>query len=178
MHCPCYGVYLGPFAQCKVQKQQRVDRYRRPTCTTKGCPNKDKRSAEFKGPFCSLCGKRLRKVKCEQEGEFPNLHPFELQEQLEDRLDCLSRWLPEDSTDDGVHVWVGAGGEYEMPDGQCRDFWIDESSLTLIEVAPTDMEPEMQAFASRHQHDLDQLRAAYGADNVVLKWGLCYTVSS
>jgi hypothetical protein len=151
--------YCGPFVECKCQ--QAAATYEKQRCSNPACKM---HTVNVHDRFCGQCGSAIVTVEfpCEADA----VDSWELDEELGDVL-----WQPFTCSEllgQGTHIWIG--DEPERP--LC--VYQDEESVT--ELQPTEMETELTWFEKQYNEPLNRLRAAYGSDNVKVKWGILHSI--
>jgi hypothetical protein len=157
-----YGIYVGPYVECKVQSIE-VTKTRK-ACTKRGCPNHER---EISGSaFCNLCGSPIGAVEYVETEQAVDDWP--LTEAINERLttthgDAYYTW----GRKQGIHLWkanVSTGG---------RDYHLESrEDFALYEIAPDQIGSEVAAFEQQFARELAIFREAYGAGAVRVAWGV------
>lgn len=157
-----YGLYVGPYVECKVQKVAVTKRRR--ACVNPNCDN-HKRSVHSSA-FCHLCGSRIDLVEYTEMEHA--VSQWDLQEQIMERLSSVSGdeyWRR--SREDDVHLWkpnVDTGG---------REYHLEaQEDFALHEITPDLVRDEVARFEAQFAPELTVFRERYGAGAVRVAWGI------
>ena len=152
-----YYVFVGPYVRCKNPAGEETTSMR--TCSTKTCHKHGRWPLGEKSLFCNECGAEIEDdVSITRACRTVDIN--EVYEDLDDRLHTIQG----EYGDDGTDLWVSnRGGEHF---GQTYE----RNTDTPDEHNPHP-ETEMEAFRTEFEDELQQLEAAYGDDEVEVRWG-------
>jgi hypothetical protein len=153
--------YCGAYAECKTARVKCTCTMRR--CTNQYCPL---RGEETCYKLCT-CDCETEKIKVEKVEDV--VSDYGVDEEVGNGLSlAFFSEYPEDLECKGIHIYLG--------DKKGTGYFVNEDVHSLVEIRPADIRAQMKQFAKVHERGFKKLRAAYGARNVKVKWGLVHTI--
>lgn len=154
-----YHVSIGPYVECFSEKIEKT--FTKPICTNELCKYFGRVvSTKFCG-YCSMLIENAPYVK-----SVDKVSPEVLEKILNDRLYevCL------DVTEVSHIKTLISNRTVET------SFWPKETGSFSEEITESDRIRSLEHFNKVHKEDLDKLRNLFGPENVVVKWGIVFTV--
>ena len=158
-----YTVYVGPYVKCINPLVDVEEKYR--ACTNPVCKSFKKQTSE--SGFCKDCGQPIGTIT--RTKKKAKVSAWELREQINERLANVNTEYPWDELkrpDAEVDIWIsninGKGGDRFDPKSESKYF-----DLTNFDIGR-----EMETFGIDFHKEIGQLVAAYGSENIEIRWGV------
>lgn len=155
-----YTVHVGPFVEC-VNGKAIKEKIRR-ACTNVVCKN---HSSEYvNSKFCEECGSPVGGVKYQDGVRRVDADPMLVDEWL--YPSCAH---PENND---IDLWFG--NKHRPNKDNVREFSFSPKydGNKYIEITPELIAAEITEFIDQYRDAISKLRAAYGLENVTIKWGV------
>jgi hypothetical protein len=157
-----YTVHVGPFVECvngRITKEMT-----RLGCTNTACKNYSQKYWDASKKFCDKCGIPIGEIKYQDEVRRVNADPM-----------LVDEWLYPSCThpeNDDIDLWFG--NKHRPNKDNVREFSFSPKydGNKYIEITLDLMSAEITEFIDQYRDAISKLRAAYGLENVTIKWGV------
>jgi len=161
-----YSVYFGAYFECKTKKLPKKTFFN--GCNTPNC--KEFHKEVYDNKYCPKCGSPTTDI--EKITNVAAIFPYDdVMMPTKERI--TEAWGTKESLTDGtiLHRYISnmqQGLLYFDP--KQEDSFVEEVPIEKISNNISTLEKE-------HQNELSHLRKVYGTENVMIKWGLIFSVS-
>lgn len=160
-----HTVHVGPFVEC-LNGNANKEKTRR-SCTNPLCPNHENEYWNEKTKFCDLCGQPIDKVKYEAAGRKVDADMLLADEQLSPMVHPRNK---------DIDLWFGNRHRANKDSVRSFSFDPERDGEQYVEVTPEMMAAETTEFIDQYRDAISKLRAAYGLENVTIKWGVVHDI--